>query len=135
MSIRRRASGAGERKTVRAPLQSCLDAEQALQQGREVIGQVFANAAEEVQVEIDRARAIFTRAEDSLTGDSQQVYGAMASCRDASQSAFGKTSASAERGQAATRAVTNAMLEKLNQITEAFANAAKEGAKPESSPQ
>ncbi len=116
-------------------MQSCLEAEKALQQSREAVSRVFAQAAGEVNSEIDQARSVFKKAENLLAEDSRQVVDAMAACYNASLAAFGATSTVAEQGQSATKLAMNAMLKKLNRITEAFAEASKQAAGAGNAPQ
>jgi len=114
------------RKSVRPPLQACLEAGTALQEGRDAVRRVFVYAAGEVTSEVDRARAVFKQAEDLLVTDGQQVFDAMSECRTASQDAFRTTSDATERCQSAAKTAMSAMLRKLNQMTETLAEASKQ---------
>ncbi len=124
MSIRRKEGWTGQRQPLRPPLESCIDAEQAMQESREAVKKVFAQTAADVEEEIMRARAVFAQAEGSMAGESAGLYDAMTSFRSVSQSAFGKASTAAAQGENAARAATGVMMERLNQISASLANAA-----------
>lgn len=123
MTIRRKRNAAS--RTLHPALQPCLDAEQAIQRGREAVNRVFEKAAEEVNGEIARARAVFTQAENQLSTDGQKVRGVMAACKSAAEAAYGKTSETAAESEASARSTVNAMLEKLNRISESLATVQK----------
>lgn len=124
MSIRRKESGTSTRKPRRAPLQSCIDAGRAMQESRDAVGHIFVQTAGEIEEEVARARAVFAQAECSLTGCGSELDDAIGALRKVSQSAFGKTSAAAVQGEKAAQAATEAMMARLNQISNALANAA-----------
>lgn len=120
MSIRRRSVSAGIRRSLRVPPEAAMEAGRSMQEGRKVIGEVLNRAADAVQSEMRRARAVFVDAEKALAGNGEMVRNAMAAGRRASKGAEGGAAAATLRGQDAAKAAMNGMMERLNQITANF---------------
>lgn len=124
MSIRRKQGGSVPQRPLRPPSESYLNLEHAMRESREAVSKIFGQTAEEIKDEIERARTVFEQAGHSLSGESSNLYNAMASVRDPSQSAFGKASSAAAQGEQAARAATDSMIERLNKIAASLADAA-----------
>lgn len=131
MSIRRRAILRGSRRArnMRLPAEAVLGADRAMQDGRNMVGDVLRQASGAVRGEIQRAQAVFADAQKALASNSEVVSDAMAACRSAAKAAEGNTAAASQRGQEAAKSAMTAMMERLNRITASF-GAGAEGNSP-----
>jgi len=118
MTIRRKPIAGNRKGRLHPPLQPYLEAQQAMERGREAVNHVFEHAADEVKEEIARAQAVFFQAENQLSKDERKVQRVMEACKSAAEAAYGKTVEAAQEGEAAAENTVNAMMEKLNRITE-----------------
>jgi hypothetical protein len=117
MTIRRRIIEGASRR-VRPSSEPCLNAQNALQHGREAVSRAFESAAGEISDEISRARAVFADAEHLMASDARKVR----SLLDASEAAYQKTVSAAEQGENSAKSALKKMLENLNKITESLSN-------------
>jgi phage-related protein len=127
MSIRRKLGGPASRRPLRPLAESCLNLDEAMRESRDAVNKIFGQTAEEVEEEIARARNVFEQAGNSLSGENSDLYNTMTSFRNLSQSAFGKASSAAAKGEQAARAATDAMVERLSKIAASLADAAGQG--------